>query len=120
MDDLGYEPLVTLTTMGDLIAAHVLVAHLLSEGVTAVVRGEPLGPYPVTVGRMAVTEILVPQNELEEARVVLEEIELEASSVAVESAGVGKSTDLRVSVMWWLVAVGVLTLVVWARLARYL
>ena len=120
MDDLGYEPLVPLTTMGDLIAAHVMVAHLLSEGVTAVVRGEPLGPYPVTVGRMAVTEILVPQDELEEARVVLEEIEREASSVDVESAGIGKSPDLRVSVMWWLVAVGVLTLVIWARLGRYL
>lgn len=40
-------------------------------------HGESLGPYPVTVGRMAVTQIWVPQSEAGRASEVMLESEVE-------------------------------------------
>jgi len=48
-----------------------------SEGIEARVHGESLGPYPVTVGRMAVTQIWVPESTLERARELMLEAEIE-------------------------------------------
>lgn len=120
MDEPVYEPMCALTRVGDLTAAHLLAARLQAEGIPAVVRGEPLGPYPVTVGRMAVTEVLVSETDLEEARAVLVAVEESASSAPVEPAGVGKSADLRISVLWWVVAAGLLAALIWIRIGRYL
>ena len=50
MDHASYEPMETLTSVGDLTSAHLLAAHLRAEGLDVVLQGEPLGPYPVTVG----------------------------------------------------------------------
>lgn len=120
MDTFGYQPMLTLTRTGDLATAHVLVARLQSEGFDAIVRGEPMGPYPVTVGRMAVTEILVPADDLEEARSLLAELETEADAVEVQSGGAGKSPEVGTSIVWWLVALVLLGAIVWIRLWQYL
>ena len=120
MDEPVYQPLVILTRTGDLGSAYVLVARLQSEGVSALVRGEPMGPYPVTVGRMAVTEILVPDDEFESATALLEELTIEATSTEVELAGFGESPAIGTSFMWWLVAAVVPATMIWVRLSHYL
>jgi hypothetical protein len=112
--------MATLTKVGDLNAARILSARLQAEDINAVVRGEPTGPYPVTVGSMAVTEILVPASELEVARGVLQELVKESAAIEVESAGSGPSPRRSTSVVWWIVAVLLLVWIVWARISRYL
>ena len=63
--------------MGDLASARVCAALLGSEGIEARLHGEALGPYPVTVGRMAITQIWVPEGALERAREVMVRAEIE-------------------------------------------
>lgn len=116
MDEPIYQALTELTSVGDLTAAHLLAARLESEGITAVVRGEPLGPYPVSVGRMAVTSVLVSESDLEEATALLAAFEDEAADVEVEYSGIGKSSALPTSILWWVVAALLLGWVIWLRL----
>ena len=116
----AYLPLVVLTRVGDLIAAQVLAARLQSEGVAAVVKGEPMGPYPVTVGRMAVTEILVPEDEFDSATELLGLLGREADTRPEESTDSGGSTIKGLSGLWWLVAAGLLAMIIWARLGQFL
>ncbi len=71
------EQFVHLADVGDLVSARVCVAVLGSEGINARVHGESLGPYPVTVGRMAVTQIWVPQSKIARARDILTEAEID-------------------------------------------
>lgn len=59
------------------MSARVCVAVLGSNGIEARVHGESLGPYPVTVGRMAVTQIWVPESALERARELMIEAEID-------------------------------------------
>lgn len=129
MDESVYQPLVTLTRVGDLNSAHLLAARLQAEGVAARVRGEPLGPYPVTVGRMAVTEILVPADVFDDATKLLAElaaatgstvdVELEDNDAAVESTGAEES-DADTSLVWWFVAVILVVVLISVRFSAYL
>lgn len=75
--DRSAEPFVHLADVGDLAAARVCAALLGSEGIEARLHGEALGPYPVTVGRMAITQIWVPERDLELAREVMVRAEIE-------------------------------------------
>jgi len=68
---------VHLADVGDLITAQICVALLADAGIEARVHGESLGPYRVTVGRMAVTQIWVPGSYVEEAGAVLMEAEID-------------------------------------------
>ena len=68
--------LVLLTEVGDPNAAALLAARLRSEGIEATVTGEAEGPYRVTVGAMAVTEVWVERDDLEDARLVVLDWEL--------------------------------------------
>ena len=116
MDEPVYQALSELTIVGDLTAAHLLAARLRNEGIEAFVRGEALGPYPVSVGRMAATAVLVPERDLDEARELLEEIERSAAETEYEQAGIGVSPELSMSVLWWVVAAALLGAIVWIRL----
>ncbi len=62
---------VLLGKVGDPGRARLLAARLESEGIDARVHGESLGPYSFTVGQMAVTEIWVAADDLDEAREVM-------------------------------------------------
>ncbi len=62
---------VRATTVGDLVAGQVLAARLRAEGIEVRLHSEALGPYPTTVGRLAETELWVPQDRLEEAAQIL-------------------------------------------------
>lgn len=114
------EPLVLLTRMSDRFAAQLLAARLESEGISCTLRGESFGPYPVTIGNMALTEIWVAERDLDEAQAILTESEADAGEIDVEPAGFGVSPNPLASVLWWLVAVLLLAWLVWLRVGRFL
>jgi hypothetical protein len=71
MTDPGAWELALVESFPDLMSGRLAAARLESEGIPARLEGEPLGPYPVTVGGMAVTRVWVPANRLAEARQLL-------------------------------------------------
>jgi len=68
------EPFVCLATISDVNLARVAAARLHSEGIDSRIHGESLGPFPVTIGRLAETQLWVLADQQEPARVVLEEL----------------------------------------------
>lgn len=68
------EPYVCLATISDVNLARVAAARLHSEGIDSRIHGEPLGPFPVTIGRLAETQLWVLTDQQESASVVLEEL----------------------------------------------
>ncbi|MBU1227426.1 MAG: DUF2007 domain-containing protein [Actinobacteria bacterium] len=60
-----------LAVVSDLMAARITVARLESEGIAARIMGEGLGPYRLTIGDMAATEIWVEEGSIAEARRVM-------------------------------------------------
>ncbi len=95
--------------------ANLLRARLESEGIEAQIRGEALGPYRLTVGAMAVTEIWIPPDRIEEARLVLLAAEADAIVADVEPLGPGPSADPIRSWVWWLVAALLVVAVAYGR-----
>ncbi len=67
---------VPLATVGDMTAARVLAARLQSEGIEVRVHSQAFGPYPVTVGEMAETELWVLSDRVEEASRILLDAEV--------------------------------------------
>ena len=64
-----------LTRVGDLASANITAARLRAEGIEARVHSPSLGPYPVTVGEFATSEIWVLEDRLEEASEILLDVE---------------------------------------------
>jgi hypothetical protein len=62
--------LVLLARVSDPATAQVLAARLQSEGIEVRMRGEWMGPYRLTVGAMAETELWVPEADLDTARLI--------------------------------------------------
>jgi hypothetical protein len=60
-----------LTTVGGSFAAHVMAARLKAEGITVKLRGAVDSPYQFTVGDMSRVEVFVPEDELDDAKLVL-------------------------------------------------
>ena len=67
---------VPLTKVGDVTSAQVLAAMLRAEGIEVRVHSQAFGPYPVTVGQMAETELWVLSDRVEEASRVLLDAEV--------------------------------------------
>lgn len=57
-----------LATLADPAAAELCAALLRSEGIDSRLRGESLGPYRLTIGDMAATQVWVPMSRLDDAR----------------------------------------------------
>lgn len=60
-----------LTTVGGSFAARVLEARLVAEGITVELRGAVDSPYQFTVGDMSRVDVFVPEEELDDAKLVL-------------------------------------------------
>lgn len=60
-----------LTTVGGSFAAHVIAARLGAEGLTVELRGALHSPYRFTIGDMSRVDVFVPEDELEDAKLVL-------------------------------------------------
>lgn len=68
---------VRFADVGDLATARLAAAVLADAGIESRVHGEALGPYPVTVGRLAVTQIWVRAEDVPDARLVMLETEID-------------------------------------------
>ena len=110
---------VRLVTLPDQGAAEVVAALLRSAGIPTRLRGESLGPYRLTIGEMAQTEVLVPVAHFEDARAALEDSDLpEDATVAGDLA---EPKPAVTGGRWWpLVALGLLAIFVGLLLARLL
>ena len=67
---------VQLATVGDVATARLLAARLESEGIEVRVHGFSLGPYPMTVGALAETELWVLSDRIDEASTILLDAEV--------------------------------------------
>ena len=84
---------VHIATAGDLVEGRVLAARLEAEGIEVRLHSQAFGPYPMTVGQMAETEIWVLSDRVEEASTILLDAEVNTVLSAVES-------DSRVGLPW--------------------
>ncbi|MDH3261119.1 MAG: DUF2007 domain-containing protein [Acidimicrobiia bacterium] len=106
---------VLLARVGDPNQAMLLRARLDSEGIEARMRGEALGPYRLNVGAMAVTEIWIAPERMEEARLILLAADADAIVAGVDPIGFGPSAHPIRSWVWWLVAAILVAVVGYAR-----
>jgi hypothetical protein len=60
-----------LTSVTGSFSAHLVAAHLYSEGIDAQLRGALDGPYLLTMGDMARVDVFVPEDQLDDARLVM-------------------------------------------------
>jgi hypothetical protein len=60
-----------LTSVAGSFAAHVLAARLYDEGIDAELRGAVDGPYGLTVGDMARVDVFVPEDQMDDAQLVM-------------------------------------------------
>jgi hypothetical protein len=80
-------PMQRLTWVNGSFTAHVLRARLCSEGIDAELRGAVDGPYVVTVGDLARVEVFVPEDQMEDARLVMLAGEVDAAMAAPREWG---------------------------------
>jgi hypothetical protein len=76
-----------LTWVSGSFSAHVLCARLHFEGIDAQLRGAVDGPYALTVGDMARVDVYVPQDQMEDAELVLLAGEVDAALAAPREWG---------------------------------
>jgi hypothetical protein len=101
-------PLISLAEFGDELSARISAALLESAGISTRVHGESLGPYRMTVGAWAVTEIWVAETDVEDAIEVLTASEIEfALNPEIRSGAVADPSSLPMR----LVALVTLTIV---------
>ena len=91
-------PMQRLTAVHGSFTAHVLRARLCSEGIDAELRGAIDGPYAVTVGDLGRVEVFVPEDQMEDARLVMLAGEVDAALAAPREWG---GTRLRGRVIRW-------------------
>ena len=71
------EQYVCLAKIPDVNAARVAAARLESEGILSRLHGEALGPFPVTIGRLAETQLWVVDAQRDSAAEILAELGLQ-------------------------------------------
>lgn len=105
---------VRLTTVGDVNTARILAARLESEGIEVRIHGDALGPYPMTIGSFAETQLWVLSDRVEEASRLLLDAEINALLPPVdaetdETPRLGMPIELRVVAL----IVGVVLAALW-------
>ena len=109
LDQTSGARFVHIATAGDLVEGRVLAARLEAEGIEVRLHSQSFGPYPVTVGQMAETEIWVLSDRVEEASTILLDAEVNTALAPVESEG-APSLPLEFRIIALAVAVIVATL----------
>ena len=72
---------VCMAKISDVNEARVAAARLESEGVTSRLHGEAFGPFPVTVGRLAETQLWVLAEHRATAAIVLGDLGIECEDL---------------------------------------
>jgi hypothetical protein len=90
-----------LTWVSGSFPAHVLAARLRSEGIDCELRGAIDSPYGLTVGAMARVDVYVPEDQMEDAQLVMLVGEVDATLAAPgEWAHAGEDVRPRRWPMW--------------------
>jgi hypothetical protein len=103
---------VCVAKVGDPTTAQILAARLESEGIEARVHGEALGPYRLTVGEMAVSEVWVTEDRLDEARTVVLDSEVSAALAPAETDDI-PDWPIEARVLAIVVAVFMVAVIAW-------
>ena len=111
-------PMRQVTWVSGSFAAHLLAARLRSEGIDVQLRGAVDGPYGLTVGDMARVDVWVPEDQLDDASLVLLATEVDVALAApTEWAHAGEGTRRPRWLLWvavtLLVTAGLTPIVVW-------
>jgi hypothetical protein len=102
---------VRVATVGDLVEGRVLAARLEAEGIEVRLHSQAFGPYPVTVGQMAETEIWVLSDRVDEASTILLDAEVNTALAGVDDPPPGaRGLPLEIRFVAFAVAVIVATL----------
>src|ERR1017187_6029630 len=67
----GVTPMCRLTSVTGSFLAHLVAAHLQSEGIDVQLRGALDGPYGLTMGDLARVDVFVPADQLDDAEMVM-------------------------------------------------
>ncbi len=115
MIDQGSQParFVKLTTVGDVSTARILAARLQAEGIEVRIHGDALGPYPVTVGAMAETQLWVMSDRVEEASRLLLDAEINAFLPSMEPDADLERRGIPLELRAIALVVGVVLFVLW-------
>jgi len=106
-----------LTTVHGSFSAHVLAARLHSEGIDVELRGAVDSPYGLTMGDMARVDLYVPEDQVDDARLVLLASEIDDAMDLPEDRDAGR----RSVPSWvWVIAVVVLVVAAAAPVLRWL
>jgi hypothetical protein len=112
-------PMRQLTWVSGSFSAHLLAARLQSEGIDVQLRGAVDAPYGLTVGSMARVDVWVPEDQVEDASLVLLAGEVDQVMAAPSEWG-DAATDGRPTRRWhlWvatvlLVTAGLAPVAVW-------
>ena len=98
-----------IATVGDLVEGRVLAALLETEGIEVRLHSQAFGPYPMTVGQMAETEIWVLSDRIDEASAILLDAEVNTALAPVESGPTPKlPMEMRVTALIVAAIVGAL------------
>jgi len=107
--------MVALTSVHGAFTAHVLAARLQSEGIDVALRGAVGGPYGLTAGDMARVDLYVPEDQVDDATLVLLASEVDDAMALPEPVGaVGPGATWT-----WLAAMLLVTAAVAAPLLRF-
>ncbi len=112
-------PFARLATLPDSAAADLCAALLRSAGISSRLKGESLGPYRLTIGQMAATEVWVPEAQLEDARASLEEADVPGGFEMAAGPAVPESPASGWQRWWPVAALALLALVAWGLLERF-
>lgn len=74
------ERYICLAKIADVNTAKVAAAKLDSEGIRSRLHGEALGPFPVTIGRLAETQLWVIAAQRERATDLLVELGIDCET----------------------------------------
>ena len=88
-----------VTWVSGSFAAHLLAARLRSEGIDVQLRGAVDGPYGLTVGDMARVDVWVPEDQLDDASLVLLATEVDVA-LAAPSEWAHAGEDCRPRARW--------------------
>jgi hypothetical protein len=75
-------PLTRLTSISGSFSAHLMAARLRSEGIDVRLQGALNAPYGLTLGDMARVDLFVPEDQLDDARLVMLAVEVDAAMAA--------------------------------------
>jgi hypothetical protein len=102
-------PMCPLTWVSGSFFAHVMAARLESEGIDVQLRGALDGPYGLTVGDMARVDLWVPEDQLDDAKLVMLASEVDVALAAPREWAGESSTTRRRWPLWvaaTLIAIG--------------